>query len=129
MATVKNQNINDVENALDIDALDQVDGCNVYQKAIAYTWLTDDMLSDDLQASGGISAVAGSDVTVKDNKYQVKVPIVIMDDKSFYNYLASLGVTISDTEQGMVTINRIWDNMNSNFRYKKYIPFIKGKRT
>ncbi len=125
MATVKNQNINDVENALDIDALNQVDSCNVYQKAIVYTWLTDDMFSDNLQASGGISAVAGSDVAVKDNKYQVKVPIVIMEDKSFHNYCESLGVTLSDTEQGMVTINRIWDNMNSNFRYKKYIPFIK----
>lgn len=125
MATVKNQNINDVENALEIDALNQVDSCNVYQKAIVYTWLTDDMFSDNLHASGGIKAVAGSDVAVKDNKYQVKVPIVIMDDKSFHNYLESLGVTISDTEQGMVTINRIWDNMNSNFRYKKYIPFIK----
>ncbi|MBA4689091.1 MAG: ABC transporter permease [Candidatus Galacturonibacter soehngenii] len=125
MATVKNQNINDVENALEIDALNQVDSCNVYQKAIVYTWLTDDLFSDNLQASGGISAVAGSDVAIKDNKYQVKVPIVIMDDKSFHNYLESLGVTLSDTEQGMVTINRIWDNMNSNFRYKKYIPFIK----
>ncbi len=125
MATVKNQNINDVENALEIDALNQVDSCNVYQKAIVYTWLTDDMFSDNLQASGGISAVAGSDVSVKDNKYKVKVPIVIMDDKSFQNYCESLGVTLSDTEQGMVTINRIWDNMNSNFRYKKYIPFIK----
>lgn len=125
MATVKNQNIKDVENVLDIAALNQVDSCSVYQKALVYTWLTDDMFSDNLQASGGISAVAGSDVAVKDNKYQVKVPIVIMDDKSFHNYLESLGVTLSDTEQGMVMINRIWDNMNSNFRYKKYIPFIK----
>lgn len=125
MATVKNQNIEDVENVLDIDALNRVDSCNVYQKAMVYTWLTDDMFGADLQALGGISAVAGSDVAVKDNKYQVKVQIVILDDKSFQNYCKSLGVNLSATKQGMVTINRIWDNKNSNFRYKKYIPFIK----
>lgn len=129
MATIKNQNINDVVNALDNIESNQLESCCVYQKALAYTWLTDDMLSDRLQELGGILTVAGSDVAVKDDRYQVKVPIVIMDDKSFRNYCESLGVTISDTEQGMVTINRIWDSTDSNFRYKKFIPFIKEQNS
>ncbi len=125
MATVKNQSIKDVENVLNIDALNQVDSCNVYQKATVYTWLTDEMIGEHLQKLGGISTIAGSEVAVKDNKYQVKVPIMILDDKSFQSYCERLEVNMNGTEQGMVTINRIWDNMNSNFRYKDYIPFIK----
>lgn len=125
MATIKNQNINEVANIVDNSVLNQVESYCVYQKAFAYTWMTEDMFSDNLLEVGGISAVAGSDVAVTDNKYQVKVPIVIMDDKSFQNYCESLGVTIRDTEQGMITVNRIWDSTNSNFRYKKFIPFIK----
>ena len=41
------------------------------------------MFSDDLKKLGGISAVAGSNVKIEDNKYKVKVPMVILDDKSF----------------------------------------------
>lgn len=125
MATVKNQNINDVVNTVNFDTLEKVESCCVYQKALGYTWLTEDMVSNELKALGSISKVAGPDVAVKDNTYQVKVPIVIMDDKSFQNYCEGLGGTLSEKEQGMITINRIWDNRNSNFRYKKYIPFIK----
>jgi putative ABC transport system permease protein len=125
MVTVKDQNINDIEDTLDIDTLDKVEGCCVYQKALAYTWLTQDMFSDELQALGSISAVAGSDVSVKDSKYQVKVPVVILDDTSFKNYCEGIGVNDSDLEWGMVTINRIWDNIHSNFRYKNYVHFIK----
>jgi len=124
------QDANNVQDALNIntlrlDTLYKVDSCFVYQKALAYTYLTDDMFSDDLQGLGSILAVAGSDVAVKGDKYQVKVPIVIMGDKSFKNYCESIGVNISDTERGIVTINRIWDNINSNFRYKEYVPYIK----
>ncbi|SHO43861.1 ABC transporter permease [Anaerocolumna xylanovorans] len=125
MVTVKDQNINDIEGTLDIDTLNKAKSCCVYQKALAYTWLTEGMLSDELQALGSISEAAGSDVSVKDSKYQVKVPIVILDDTSFKNYCESIGVNDGGSEWGMVTINRIWDNIHSNFRYKKYIPFIK----
>ena len=125
MATVKNQNIMDIEKLLDIDSLNQVDSFSIYQKATVYTWLTDDMLGDDLQELGGISTVAGSDVAVEDNRYQVEVPIVILDDKSFQYYRDNLGGNLSDSKQGMVTINRIWDGINSNFRNKKYIPLLK----
>lgn len=125
MVTVKNQDVTTVERALDTAALNQSEDCRVYQKELAYIWLTEDQLSNDLQALGSLSAVAGSEVVVKDNKYQVKVPIVIMDDKSFKDYCESIGVTIRETDQGMVTINRIWDSINSHYRYKEYVSFIK----
>ena len=125
MVTVKNQDVTTVERVLDTAALNQVAGCCVYQKEIAYIWLAEDQLSDDLRALGSLSTVAGSEVVVKDNKYQISVPIVILDDKSFKDYCESIGVTIGETEQGMITINRIWDNLNSHYRNKEYVAFIK----
>lgn len=125
MATVKNQNINDIENLFNVSTLNQVDSCSIYQKATCYTWITEDMFSDDLKKLGGISAVAGSNVKIEDNKYKVKVPMVILDDKSFFSYCGSLGINLGSTKEGMITINRLWDSINSNFRYKNFIPFIK----
>ena len=45
-----------------------------------------------------------------------------MDDSSFAMYCEQIGV--SSTENGSVVLNRIWDNINSNFRYKEYVPFL-----
>ena len=66
--------------------------------------------------------VAGSSVTSVDNGYLVKVPLVIMEDKSFEEYCTQIGVT--PNLDGAIVLNRIWDNINSNFRYKQYIPFV-----
>lgn len=125
MVTVKEQNINEAEESFEGDTLDGAENYCIYQKALAYTWLTEDMFSDELKALGSISAVAGTDVPVKEERYQVKVPIVILDDRSFQNYFERIGVSNRASEQGIVTVNRIWDSIHSNFRNKKYVPFIK----
>ena len=31
-------------------------------------------------------------------------------------------------KNGTVVLNRIWDNKNSNFRYRKYVPFLSGNQ-
>ena len=45
-----------------------------------------------------------------------------MDDSSFAAYCGQIGVSPSGT--GSVILNRIWDSVNSNFRYKEYVPFL-----
>ena len=55
-----------------------------------------------------------------------RLPIVIMDDSSFAAYCEQIGV--SSPENGSVVLNRIWDNRNSNFRYKEYVPFLSGNQ-
>ena len=57
-----------------------------------------------------------------DGIYTIQAPIVIMDDSSFATYCEQIGV--SSAENGSVVLNRIWDNINSNFRYKEYVPFL-----
>ena len=76
---------------------------------------------------GGLETVAGSDVSMADGIYTIQAPIVIMDDSSFATYCEQIGV--SSAENGSVVLNRIWDNINSNFRYKEYVPFCQRTRT
>ena len=66
--------------------------------------------------------MAGNSVSAADDTYTIQVPIVIMDDSSFAAYCEQIGVSPSGT--GSVILNRIWDSVNSNFRYKEYVPFL-----
>jgi putative ABC transport system permease protein len=127
MVTVKNQHIDDMEDTLNINSIDGVESYRMYQKALTYTWLTADMLSDKLRAIGGIAALAGQDVILKEGKYRIEVPIVILDDASFRQYSESIEGYNKDEEWGMITVNRIWDNIHSNYRAKEYLDFMKEK--
>ncbi len=57
----------------------------------------------------------------------MEIPIVVLDDTSFLEYCSHIGITPS--LDGAVVFNRIWDSVNSNFRYKQYVPFLKEDRT
>lgn len=128
MDTVEGKNIKDIDIAKEISALNNVLDCTIYQKAISYTWITEDMFSDKLKELGGLTAVAGSNVAVEDGRYMVKVPVIILDDSSFESYYKKVRITDSSlSENKMVTINRIWNNIHSEFRYKEYVPFIEEK--
>ena len=54
-------------------------------------------------------------------------PVIIMDDESFLKYCRQIGA--SPELDGVVVLNRIWDSKNSNFRNRKYIPFVKENKT
>lgn len=122
MVTVKNTDISEFEMIESLQAKPELGSFTVYQKAVAVSNISNDMQSDELKALGGLGTVAGSSVTSVENGYLVKVPLVIMDDKSFEEYCSQIGVTPS--LNGAIVLNRIWDNINSNFRYKEYVPFV-----
>ena len=122
MVTVKNTGIAEFEMTEDLQENQELGNCTVYQKAVAVSLLPNDLQSDELKALGGLGTVAGSSVTSVEGGYLVKVPLVIMDDRSFEEYCTQMGVTPS--LDGAIVLNRIWDNINSNFRYKQYVPFV-----
>ena len=122
MVTVKNMGISEFEMTEDLQENKELGNCTVYQKAVAVYLLPNDLQSDELKALGGLGTAAGSSVTSVENGYLVKVPLVIMDDKSFEEYCTQIGVT--PNLDGAIVLNRIWDNINSNFRYKQHIPFV-----
>lgn len=123
MVTVKNTGIEDIEQEEEINELQGVKSSIVYQKAEAVCAISETDISDEVNALGGLEIVAGSSVTAAEGSYLVKAPIVIMDDAGFKAYCEQIGITSEG--DGSVVLNRIWDSVNSNFRYKEYVPFIK----
>ena len=83
-------------------------------------------ISDELIHLGGPEAVTDNSINTEKCSYSVKAPIIIIDDKSFEEYCRQLNIV--PRLDGSIVLNRIWDSLNSNFRYKKYIPFIKNQQ-
>ena len=126
MLTVKDTKIEDFELTEEIQEISGVQSSIVYQKAMAVSQITDDWQSDELSALGGLGTVAGASATGVESHYLVQTPIIVLDDNSFSEYCKQIGIT--PQFNGTIILNRIWDSINSNFRYKKYIPFIKENK-
>lgn len=124
MVTVKDTDILDFHLAKKIRELDGVYDVAVYQKAEGMTWIEKDWQSDELFALGGLPKACG--ITDKEGKYQVKAPMIVLDDTAFFHYCSQIG--ISGNCNGAVVQNQIWDSVNSNFRDAGYIPFVKENR-
>ena len=125
MAALEDTKIEDFSHTDEIHALADTDSV-IYQKANAVCSVPTDAVSEDVKSLGGLEAIAGSDVSMTDGLYTIQAPIVIMDDSSFALYCEQIGV--SSAKNGTVVLNRIWDNKNSNFRYRKYVPFLSGNQ-
>jgi len=126
MVTVKDTAIGEFEPIEKMQGMPGVRSSIVYQKAEAISIVPKEWQSEELLALGGLETVAGSSVSVRESSFLAKVSIVIMDDKSFAEYCEQIG--ISPEEDGIVLINRIWDRINSNFRYPKYVPYVKESK-
>lgn len=121
MATVKGtdiENFTEAEGVLELDNAQSI----IYQKAAALCVIPKNSISDELNELGGAEAVAGSSVGAAENFYFVEAPLIIMDDRGFEAYCEKTGIEPETT--GSIVMNRIWDSVNSNFRYRKYVPFL-----
>lgn len=116
MVTVKDTAIEDFSLIKEVKSLEGTKDCAVYQKASALCSVSKEWQSEEVISLG--SSDSGNGL--------VKAPIVILDDQSFSQYCRHTGITPS--LDGVIILNRIWDNIHSNFRYKKYIPFVKENK-
>lgn len=123
MVTVKDTGIEDLEKVEAIRNLQGVRSCVAYQKADAVCAVPKTGISREVTELGGLETVAGTAVSAVEDTYFVQAPLVILDDRSFEEYCGQLGVTPDTT--GSIVLNRIWDSIHSNFRYKEFVPFIK----
>lgn len=126
MVTLKDTGIGDFAQGEEIRALQGVRSSVVYQKAVAVCPLPESDMSEELLSLGGLGALAGNVPMAGEGNYSVKAPIVILDDVGFEEYCRQIGV--EPKADGSIVLNRIWDSVNSNFRYKTYIPFVKEER-
>ncbi len=124
MVTVKDTGIADFGMAQELQNVSGAEAVTVYQKAEAVGLLPEDWQSDELAMLGGFHTVTGKGN--EGGQFQVEAPIIVLDDTSFLGYCSRIG--IAPSLDGAVILNQIWDSVNSNFRYKKYIPFVKEDR-
>lgn len=121
MITVRDTGISDFGLTEELQNAAGVDAVTVYQKAEAIGLLSTACQSDELIGLGGFNAVAGK--SNEEGWFQVEVPIIVLDDTSFLDYCSRIG--IAPSLDGAVVLNQIWDSINSNFRYKEYVPFVR----
>lgn len=122
---IPNQKVDLNDKMMQIRSLREVESSCAYMKGISYTWIEEELLSKELNAIGGLSAVIGEDILAMEGKYKIKAPIIILDNYSFEAYLKSIGSNTNPNELGMVVINQIWDNTRNNNQNKNYIPFLR----
>ena len=99
-----------------------MEDCTVYEKQQAAVLLPADAQSPELQAAGGLAALAGSDAVPRQGGWLVEAPLVVLDDASFLRFCEAAGLPAS--LDGAVLLNRVWDSLHSNFRNRQYLPFV-----
>lgn len=121
MVTVRGTDIGEFVPASELSDLKGVKDLVVYQKAEAVTQVSEPMQSEELAALGGLEALAGKPPAA-DGGWLVEAPVVVMDDAGFTKYCNQIGA--APRLDGTIVLNRIWDSLNSVFRYPRYIPYI-----
>lgn len=117
MVTVEDTDIENFKYTGELQNLKGVKNCAVYQKAEAVTRIREDEISEEVDRLGGLGELSDSVKIDGEGSYMVEAPIIVLDDVSFAEYCDQIGVT-SDGD-GVVILNRIWDSVNSNFRYRE----------
>ena len=122
MVTMKDTEIDEVEETEALQGLFGVRSGVVYQKAMAKRIISEEELSQELRAIGGLQNAAGSYVLTLEGAWLINVPIVILDDVSFLEYCKQIGAPLQ--LDGAVVINRIRELTNTNFRDVQYLPYL-----
>ncbi len=123
MVTVKDTRIEDFALAEELRRLPGVGSSVVYQKADSVCILPQQVQSQELLALGGLTRVSGDLAFCGEGSFQIEAPIIILDDGSFGEFCGQIG--IASRLDGAIVLNRLWDSVNSNFRYPEYIPYVK----
>ncbi|MCM1561606.1 MAG: ABC transporter permease [Butyrivibrio sp.] len=123
MVTVKDTRIEDFGLAEELRGLPGADSSVVYQKAEAVCILPQDVQSEELLALGGLDVLSGGSLFLSGDSFQIKAPIFILDDESFSEFCVQAG--IAPRLDGTIVLNRLWNSIDSNFRYPEYIPYVK----
>lgn len=105
----------------DIRNTEDVTGCIVHRIVNSSTQISADQLSVDVQKLG-LENLNSSFTANADGSYLVKVPIFILDDKSFAEYRSET------SDANVVAVNIIWDSVNSERTDRQYVPFLNNSQ-
>jgi len=96
---------------------EDVTGCIVHRVVNSSTQIPADFLSDDVQKLS-LENLNSSFIVNEAGAYNTKVPIFILDDKSFAAYRGDTN------DVNVVAVNIIWDSVNSERTDRQYVPFL-----
>ncbi|MCI8267336.1 MAG: ABC transporter permease, partial [Lachnospiraceae bacterium] len=122
MVTVKNT---DIDAFTETDALQELYGVEsgaVYQKAVAKRMVTQDEISEELQAIGGLENASTQYVSAVDGAWLVNAPLVIMDDTSFLAYCEQIGTELR--LDGAIILNQACDGADPNFHDRRSVSYL-----
>lgn len=122
--TVKDTKIEDFEQMEAIQKIQGTESAVIYQKAKTRGEIPTERISPELTVAGGLEALTGISGLSESDAYMVDALLVVLDDKSFAEYCGRIGLETG--EKGAVVYNRIWNSLDSNFRYPEYLPYIKA---
>lgn len=117
-----------------------ISSCILYGRGNIYVSLTKGDFSKELTELGGPESLSGSVIQQDGENYLLEIPVIVLDDDSFKDYAGNCGVendnggndnagnhSMENTfggEQGIILINRIWDNLHSSRFEKEVLPFL-----
>lgn len=101
----------------DIRNTEDVASCIVHQIVNTNTVVPADDLSADVQKLS-LENLNSSFAAGESGAYNTKVPIFILDDKSFAEYRGDTN------DANVVAVNIIWDSINSDRTDRQYVPFL-----
>jgi len=109
--TYSEELLNDIRNTEDVT------GCIVHRIVNSSTQIPTELLSDEVQKLS-LEKLNSSFVVDETGSYNTKVPIFILDDKSFAEYRGDAN------DATVVAVNIIWDSVNSERTDRQYVPFL-----
>lgn len=105
----------------DIRSTEDISGCIVHRIVNSSTQIPADQLSAEVQKLG-IENLNSSFTANADRSYQTKVPMFILDDRSFAEYRDEA------SDVNVVAVNIIWDSVNSERTDRQYVPFLNSSQ-
>lgn len=127
MVTVKDAKIDTFDKTEALWRVEGVKSAVVYQKAMAKRMVTEEEISEEMKALGGFSHACEEQTAQVDGGWLINVPVIILDDNSFFEYCEQAGIT--PQADGAVILNRIRDVTNPDFRHPDFMPYLKSDFT
>lgn len=109
---------------MQLRAVPGVRQCISYVMADTTVFLPDHLLSGELEQIGSETLLPEAEKSSRQGQdgWLMSAHLFVLDDKSFDEYCA--GEHIS-SGAGAVAINLLWDDRNSDYMHREYIPFVK----
>ena len=109
---------------MQLRAVPGVRQCISYVMADTTVFLPDHLLSGELEQIGPETLLPEAEKSSRQGQdgWLMSAHLFVLDDKSFDEYCA--GEQIS-SGAGAVAINLLWDERNSDYMHREYIPFVK----